>query len=149
MDQCRASLSIALARVALGAGLIGAQLCRFLLRHIPGRETETFLTQGLACLLEDFGEFLRVGVSTARDASAADYTSTTAVDHTQAEFDIAVMRSPGHALIRLKSTVGDQQSIIEAERGVHGVGLLRFAQLMNYRQRRVPQRLVTVTDAES
>jgi len=44
-----------------------------------------------------------------------------AVDDAQAEGTVAIV--PGHALEGLESTVCDQKSFVDAERGVH-VGLL-------------------------
>ena len=73
-----------------------------------------------AGLQQQVFQLRRVGIGTRRQLFAAD-AGIGAVDDAQAEGAIAIV--PGHALKGLESTVCDQKSFVDAERGVH-VGLL-------------------------
>jgi hypothetical protein len=73
-----------------------------------------------AGLQQQVFQLRRVGISARRQLFTAD-TVIGAVDDAQAESAIAIV--PGHTLKGLESTVCDQKSFVDAERGVH-VGLL-------------------------
>ena len=67
-------------------------------------------------LQQQIFQLRRVAIRARRQLFAAD-TGIGTVDDAQAESAIAIV--PGHALKGLESTVCDQKSFVDAERGVH------------------------------
>jgi len=97
--------------------------CVVLLGHCPGLQLIAIFVEFGAGLQQQIFQLSRVGVGTRGQLFAAN-TRVGAVDDAQAEGAIAIV--PGHALEGLESTVCDQKSFVDAERGVH-VGLLSNA----------------------
>ena len=115
--------------------------------HRPGLQCVTFVAQFGTGLLQQVFELRRIGVGAAWDAGAANLRIG-AVDDGQAQFAIAVLWSPGHALERFEGVVGNQKSFVDTERGGHGVFSL-YAQSSDVPSVGLTVRLVTCTDVRN
>jgi hypothetical protein len=106
--------------VKRGCDLFYALNANLLMRHRPRLQRITFFAQFSASFFQKVCKLRRVGIRTAWDLRAAD-VGIGAVDNGQAEFAIAVLWGPGHALKRLECAVGNQKSFVDTERGGHGI----------------------------
>jgi len=91
-------------------------------RHRPRLKTIPLITDLSPSLLQRTGQLLRIRISTARQLTTAN-TRTRAVNNRQAQLTVAILRRPGDTLKRFKSVSSDQQCIVEAQWGVHGLFL--------------------------
>ena len=79
-----------------------------------------FFTEFSAGLLQELLELRWIGVGAAWDLFATD-VRIGSVNDGKAQFAIAVLWRPGHALERFERVVGNQKSFVDTERGGHGL----------------------------
>lgn len=115
------------------------------MRHRPRLQLVPVVAQRFARLLQQVFKLCRIRISAAGDLRAANPV-VGAVDDAQAEFAVAVLWGPGHALKWLERAVCDQKSFVDTERGGHGVFSL-CAQSSDVPSVGLTVRLVTCTDA--
>src|SRR5690349_18638332 len=99
---------------------MSSALVRLSVWHRPRLQFVAIFAQLGAGLLQQLFELRRVRIGAARDLFATN-VGIGAVNHGQAQFAIAVLWRPGHALERLEGVVGNQKSFVDTQRGSHGV----------------------------
>ncbi|SQF98405.1 Uncharacterised protein [Paucimonas lemoignei] len=100
----------------------GRRSCRRSGRHRPRLKTIPFIADLSPSLLQRTGQLRRIRISTARQLTTPN-TRTGTVNNRQTQLTVAILRCPGDTLKRFKSVSSDQQCIVEAQWGVHGLFL--------------------------
>jgi hypothetical protein len=111
--------------------------------HGPGFEAIAFTADFSAGLFQKLRQLLGIGVGAAWNLFATD-TGAGAIDNGQAQFAVAILWGPGDALEGFEGVTGNQQSIVKAQRGVHGKS--SSARINSITDGGLPVRLDTCTD---
>ena len=82
------------------------------MRHRPRLQAVTFFAEFSASLLQQLLELRWIGVGAAWDLFATD-VRIGSVNDGKAQFAIAVLWRPGHALERFERVVGNQKSFVD------------------------------------